>query len=292
MTSVTAIVVAYDSAGVLPACLAALKREGVRAIVIDNASEDDSVAIAQEFGAHVIRNAKNEGFGRANNAGVAAAETEFCLILNPDIVLDDGAVAALTAAAERYPDAALYAPRIVEDDGRFFYQNRSLLRESVVRGEAGGDPRGHLPEGDACAPFLSGACLLVRRADFLDIGGFDPEIFLFYEDDDLCRRFADAGRALLHVHDAVARHGRGKSTAAKPGRRYKARWHLGWSRVYIARKYGLPDGAGATLRANALKAFLSRLLRRQNDSERYGGLVDGTRAALRGDRALDKEGLT
>lgn len=292
MASVTAIVVTYDSAGVLPACLAALAHEGVSTIVVDNASDDDSLAIAQSAGARIIRNARNEGFGRANNAGVQAAASEFCLIQNPDIVLDPGAVAALLAAAERWPDAAIYAPRIIEDDGRYFYQNRSLLTESVVQGAVRGDARAHLPEGDACAPFLSGACMLVRRADFLAIGGFDPEIFLFYEDDDLCRRFLEQGRALVHVHDAVARHGRGKSSAPKPGRRYKARWHMGWSRVYIARKYGLPDGASATLRANAPKALLARLFRRSDDIERYGGMVDGTRAALRGDSALTHEGLT
>jgi GT2 family glycosyltransferase len=290
--SLSAITVAYDSAGVLPACLSALRREGVPAIVVDNASEDDSVAVAEAQGARVLRNTRNEGFGRANNAGVQAAETEFCLILNPDIVLAPGAVPALLAAAARYPDAGLYAPRILEEDGRFFYQNRSLLSESVVRGRAvAGDARATMPEGDACAPFLSGACLMVRRADFLALGGFDPAIFLFYEDDDLCRRFADSGRALVHVHAAVARHGRGKSSAPKPGRRYKARWHMAWSRIHIARKYGLPVDAAATLRANLPKLWLARLTFRRDDIERYGGTVDGTRAALAGASALAREGL-
>ena len=87
MASLVAIVVAHDSADVLPACLAALAGQHVPAIVVDNASRDASVAVAEAAGARVIRNARNEGYGRANNRGVRAAEAaEHVLIVNPDVV--------------------------------------------------------------------------------------------------------------------------------------------------------------------------------------------------------------
>jgi N-acetylglucosaminyl-diphospho-decaprenol L-rhamnosyltransferase len=92
-SSVTAIVVAHDSASVLPACLTALAREGVAAIVVDNASTDGSADVAARHGARIIAQARNEGFGRAMNAGVAAAATEFCLLTNPDLTYEPGAVA-------------------------------------------------------------------------------------------------------------------------------------------------------------------------------------------------------
>ena len=75
-------------------------------------------------GATVIANARNEGYGRANNIGVAAADTPYVLIVNPDLELTKGAAAALLAAAERYPDAGMLAPRIVEPSGRIFLQPR------------------------------------------------------------------------------------------------------------------------------------------------------------------------
>jgi len=290
--SLTAIVVSHNSAGVLPACLAALRREGVPVLVVDNASRDDTLSVARRFGATVIANAKNEGYGRANSLGVQAAGTEFCLILNPDIVLDEGTVKALLAAAGRYPDAGMWAPSVIEADGRFFFQNRSLLAESVLRRPVSGEARDIPPEGECCAPFLSGACFLVRRDVFLGLGGFDPNIFLFYEDDDLCRRMLETGRALIHVHDAVARHGRGQSAPPTPERRFRARWHYGWSRIYIARKYGLPTGAGATLLRNVPKALLSLLTFNRMEIARYWGLVGGTIAGLRGRSALDREGLS
>src|SRR4051812_43410128 len=236
---VTAIVVAYDSADALPACLDALAAQDVPVFVVDNASQDGSAEVAERHGVDVLRMGRNEGYGRANNAGVRAASSEFVLICNPDAVPDPGAVEALRMAAERYPDAGLLAPRIIEPDGRFFFQPRSLLAPYLP------NPGGRLalPDGDCCAPFLSGACFLIRRELFLELGGFDCEIFLFYEDDDLCRRLADRGRALLHVHEAIVRHARGRSSAPEPGRIFRSRWHQAWSRSYVSAKYGLPSSA-------------------------------------------------
>ena len=284
---VEAIVVAHDSAAALPACLAALAREGVPVRVVDNASQDGSAEIAERAGARVTRLPRNEGYGRANNAGARASEAEFLLIANPDVALDPGAVAALLAATEHYPDAALFAPRIVEPDGRFFFQPRSLLA-TILRNGRG---RPCQPEGDCCAPFLSGACFLVRRQVFAALGGFDEAIFLFYEDDDLCRRLTDAGHAIVHVHDAVARHGRGRSSAPAPGRIFRSRWHQAWSKAYVSAKYGLASPAPAMFALNALRTLLAVLTFRRATIERYAGSAAGAWAHWRGRSALAREGL-
>ncbi|CAA2106424.1 N-acetylglucosaminyl-diphospho-decaprenol L-rhamnosyltransferase [Methylobacterium bullatum] len=288
MPSLVAIVVAHDSAHALPSCLAALAAEHVPAVVVDNASRDGSASVAEAAGARVVRNTRNEGYGRANTIGIRAAErAERVLILNPDIVLRAGAVDALLRAAAAYPDAGLLAPRLMEPDGRFFYQPRSLLAPYLT------NPSGYraFPEGDVCAPFLSGACLMIRRDLFLDLGGFDPNIFLFYEDDDLCRRVADAGHSLVHVHGAVALHGRGRSSKPEPGRVFRTRWHQAWSRAYVSAKYGLADPSRKTLAVNAAKAALAGLAYRRADLERYAGSAAGALAALRGRTALAREGL-
>lgn len=284
---VTAIVVTHDSADVLPACLGALAAEGVPSIVVDNASSDDSRAIAEARGARVIANLRNEGYGRANNIGIAAAQTPFVLIVNPDLEVKRGAVSALLAAAERYPDAGMLAPRIVEPSGRVFLQPRSLLSPPYLN-RAGAMT---IPEGDACLPFLSGACLLVRREVFLALGGFDPAIFLFYEDDDLCRRLRDAGHALVHVHEAEARHGRGRSSAPSPLRRFRARWHLAWSERYVARKYGLPAPGRIAIWRNMAKAFGYGLLFKREQMFAHLGSAAGAQAWMRGETALAQEGL-
>jgi N-acetylglucosaminyl-diphospho-decaprenol L-rhamnosyltransferase len=279
---VTAIVVTFDSAHALPECLGALRADGVPMIVLDNASTDDTAAIAEGQGARVIRNPRNEGYGRANNIGARAVATEFVLVVNPDCIVESGAVAALVDAARRYPDAALFAPQIVEPSGRVFYQPRSLLSPYLH------NPGGKLvlPEGEACTPFLSGACFLVRRDVFLKLGGFDENIFLFYEDDDLCRRIADAGSALVYVPQAVVRHGRGRSTEPKRGRIYASRWHQAWSRAYVSRKYGLPNPAPGMFAVNALKVLGAGLLFQRRLIERYGGSAAGAWAAMMGRNAF------
>ncbi|HEY8565386.1 MAG TPA: glycosyltransferase family 2 protein [Beijerinckiaceae bacterium] len=287
MAEVAAIVVCHDSAHALPDCLDALAGQGVPTIVVDNASTDGSAALAEARGARVLRLGRNEGYGRANNRGVAAADAPFALILNPDVILDDGAAAALVASAARLPDAAILAPRLVEADGRVFFQPRSHLAPYLKN--PGG--RLHVPEGEACTPFVSGACLLVRRDAFLALGGFDENIFLFYEDDDLCRRAADAGHSILYVPQAGARHGRGRSSAPAPGRVFRSRWHQAWSKAYVSRKYGLPDTARAMLALNAPKAAAALLTMRRSTIERYAGSAAGALAFLRGETALAHEGL-
>lgn len=284
---ITAIVVAYDSAEVLPACLSALAGEGVTAIVVDNASGDGSADLARAHGARVLVNARNEGYGRANNQGVAASTTPYVLIVNPDVEIRPGSITALLAAAERYPDAGMLAPRIVEPSGRVFLQPRSLLSPPHLN-RSGAMP---IPEGDACLPFLSGACLLIRREVFVSLGGFDPRIFLFYEDDDLCRRMRDAGHALVHVDGAEAGHGRGRSTAPAPGRRFKARWHLAWSEGYVAGKYGLPQPTLIKLLENLAKAAGYGLLLRRDKMFAHAGSAAGALAWRYGRTALAREGL-
>ncbi len=284
---VTAIVVAFDSAHALPDCLTALAGEGVRMVVVDNASSDASANISIALGATLIRNARNEGYGRANNIGMAAVTTPYALIVNPDLVVGRGSVKALLEAAGRWLDAALFAPRIIEPSGRLFFQRRSLLAPDHLN-------QAHtliVPEGDCCAPFLSGACLLVRRDVFLGLHGFDEEVFLFYEDDDLCRRLRDAGNALVHVDMAEVHHARGRSTRATPERAFAARWHLAWSRAYMQAKYGLPSDAMAECAINAMKAMGYGMLLNFGKARRHAGSAAGALAFLRHERALVREGL-
>ncbi len=288
MKPLVAIVVAFESDAVLPACLAALKAEQVPAIVVDNASSDNSIPVAVEYGATAIQNAKNEGFGRGMNIGVRAAEGfEHVLILNPDAVMQPGSVASLLAAQAKYPDAGLLGPRIVGPDDDIFFPIRSLLSPYLQNDKKAPC----VPAGDACAPFLSGACYLIRRDLFLRLGGFDPNIFLFYEDNDLCRRVIDAGHSIVYVHDAIVSHAQGKSSKPVPGRKFKTRWHYAWSEGYVARKYGLPDPGIKTVLRNGLKYLGSLLTGKRDRQERYGGAAAGAIASMRNCSALKKEGL-
>ena len=284
----TAIIVAYESAEVLPACLTALAVEGIDAIVVDNASTDTSSKVARSLGTRVIVNAKNEGFGRGMNLGALAAEgADYLLLLNPDAIIEKGFAPAMLAAASRYPDAGLLGPQIIGPDGSIFLPTRSLLSPYLQNEKK----RRWTPEGDCCAPFLSGAALVVKRELFLALGGFDPNIFLFYEDNDLCRRMIDEGRSIVYVHEAIVRHAQGKSSRRTKGRIHRTRWHYAWSEGYIARKYGLSSPSWKTFVRNGLKYCGALLTGNRDKAERYGGAAAGALAAMRGRSALEREGL-
>ncbi len=286
--TIAAIIVSYESDAVLPACLDALKVESVSAVVVDNASIDKSCEIAEAHGAKVIRNTQNQGFGRGMNIGVdAATGFDYVLLLNPDAVMHQGSIATLLEAAQRYPNAGILSPRILSPDGSIFFPTKSLAapylhNEKRVR---------VVPSGDCSAPFLSGACYLIKRDLFLQLGGFDPNIFLFYEDNDLCRRVINAGYSVTYVHDAIVSHAQGKSSSPKKGRRFKTRWHYAWSEGYMAHKYDLPNPSFKTFLRNGLKYLAALSTCNTQKIERYSGSAAGAWAYLRGKSALRQEGL-
>ncbi len=288
LQTIAAIIVSFESTGVLPTCLDALKAEGIAAFVVDNASNDNSCKVASAYGATIISNIQNQGFGRGMNIGAAAANGfEYLLLLNPDAVISKGSMEALLLAAQRYPDAGILSPRILSEDGSIFFPTKSLAAPYLHNYKG----IKVVPTGDCCAPFLSGACYLIRRDLFLQLGGFDPNIFLFYEDNDLCRRVIDAGHSVVYVHDAVISHAQGNSSKPAKGRRFKTRWHYAWSEGYIAHKYNLPNPLFKTFLRNGLKYLAALVTGNTQKMERYGGSAAGALAFLRGKTALKREGL-
>ena len=233
----TIISVCYNSTAVIPAMLASVP-EGVDVVLVDNASSDaaELAALAASHSARLIRSEENRGFGVGCNLGAAAATTEFLLFLNPDAQLLDGAIAALETAMDCYPKASAMNPRITEADGSAYFKRRSVLlpRKDHM-------PRGW-PDADREVSILSGAAMFIRRRDFEAVGGFDPKIFLYHEDDDLSLRLKAERGPLMFIRDAAVRHIGGSSTARNPASAAFTAWHMGRSRVYAGRKHGQPVG--------------------------------------------------
>ncbi len=232
---VTIVCVCYNSDDVLPAMLGSLP-DAAAVVLVDNAATGGGTlrALADGRGATLIQNDENKGFGVACNQGAALARTEFILFLNPDARLTPGSLEALVAAADRHPDASAFNPRIATPEGRAVFQRSSHLIDRAER-----MPRGW-PDGDCQVPILSGAALFVRRAAFEAVGGFDPRIFLYHEDDDLSRRLKDRCGPLYFIRDACAEHIGGSSSARSPQIAALKAWHMGRSRVYVQRKHGRP----------------------------------------------------
>lgn len=278
---VTIVTVAYNSAAVLPAMLASVP-QGVPVVIVDNASSDrDALRQLARTGVTLIENDANEGFGRACNTGAGAAHTEFLLFLNPDTVLMDGALEALVAAARAHPKASAFNPLILDEDGSTHLKKRSDLvaRARRLRSDA--------PEDDMELPVLSGAALMVHKTAFDSVGGFDPAIFLFFEDDDLSLRLAQSCGPLRLAHAARVRHVGGASS--QPGRRAERikNWHWGWSQIYVLRKHQSVASCATPFAKLALRAASPAMLTSGNRRRKYAARLAGMWSALRGGDATE-----
>ncbi|MBM3557262.1 MAG: glycosyltransferase family 2 protein [Alphaproteobacteria bacterium] len=285
------VLVTRDSAAVVGGALASVA-QAAEIVVVDNASSDATCDLVGHASpqAKVLGNSTNEGFGCGCNRGVEALNTEFALILNPDAVLRPGAAEALVAAADRYPKAALLAPVIRRPDGEI-EPSHDLDLFGRIASPKRFDPT---PEGDVSASFLSGAAFLARREAFRAVGGFDPAIFLYFEDDDLCWRLRAAGWELVRVASAEASHIGGASSAPAPALlRLKAR-HMGWSRLYFEAKHrsraAAEASARALLRRHTWRAIGHLFTGRADKRARHAAMREGMLAFLAGRDAFDLRG--
>jgi GT2 family glycosyltransferase len=259
------VVVAFESADGLAACLAAV-RESAQAFVIDNASSDGSAEIAAAAGAHVVRNADNRGFAAAANQGAALGRAGLILFLNPDAIVTAPELARLVRALDD-PTVAVAGPRLVHPDGAEQRAWWPFPSPSLTWREALGLERfrARRPAADGTVDFVVGACLLVRRDVFERLGGFDERFWLYGEEADLCRRVAESGLRVVHVSEAQAGHVGAASSAALGPATFE---HFQRGAELFIRKHHGPAGL-ALHRAGLLVGSLLRLpllaLRRGDD---------------------------
>jgi hypothetical protein len=231
---VAVVVVSYNTRDDLVACLRSLAGVTlpIEIVVVDNASHDGSAAAArgERPDATVLENAENEGFGRACNRGWRASSAPLVLFLNSDAELTAGALEALAGVLDARPEVGIVGPRTVGADGRIQLSTGPALtplaewrQRRLVRGLAEGRPD-VLAEVEALASrehepvWVSGACLLARRAVLEAVRGFDELFFLYEEDVDLCVRARAAGWRVAFSPAATVRHGLGRSMARSAGR--------------------------------------------------------------------------
>lgn len=180
-------------------------------ILVDNASAPETRALYPRLdGVTLIENAENTGFGPACNAGAARARGRFVLFLNPDVDLMPGAMAAMVAAFREHADVGIVGARLVFPGG-YLQESGAGFRDDagLTHPHGRGDPDPFAPAQAATRDvgYVSGAVLMIERALFEELRGFDP-LFApaYYEDTDLCLRCHQAGRRVLVQPRATAIH--------------------------------------------------------------------------------------
>lgn len=277
--------VTHASSSTLRTCLEALpvaRLHGV--VVVDNASPDDSAAIARRVPGVVVVEQANTGFGAGCNTGIAAlGGAELVLLLNPDATVAERDLLALVAHLDARPRCALVGPRLWRDGTPLTSGGRPAGLLTELRLVAPAALARHLPDRrlppdralTGPVGYVEGACFLVRAEDLRGAGGFDEAFFLFYEELDLARRLALRGRTVELLATASAQHRSAVSREQLPDR---GRAHLLASAViYLHRR------SSVLALVYVLLGRLSLLVRRRGGLDRSTA-ADWSRALRAGHR--------
>jgi N-acetylglucosaminyl-diphospho-decaprenol L-rhamnosyltransferase len=287
---ISVAIVSYNSGRHLSQCLTSLTAalDGIDAevLVYDNASTDDSLLVLGDFPhVHVVAGETNIGFAKACNALAERSVGDYLLFLNPDTVIDQGAIQALMQATRRYPQAGLYGAKTITRDGNEVpgsAQGKMTLwstfcfasgLSTVFKGSRLVD-RETIPGWDRCTDrevdVLSGGALLVSKSAWLALGGFDTRFFMYAEDADLCARAWALGYAPVFVAGARVQHEVGGSSSAGSG---LVLLHRG--KVTYLQKFWSPWKAAVGIRLLLLGVGLRSWVARRGVSDRSGGAALG-----------------
>lgn len=213
----TVVIVTYNSAdtiaGALDSLTPAHEAGLIRCVVVDNVSRDTTVqTVREDYGwVTMIESGANIGYGRGCNLGLENAGTPYAMFMNPDARMEPDAIEIMCSFLDENERAAMVAPAIVEGDhlqgcGGLPTPGRILRRAAGSRSSELEQTKIQPGSEPFQSDWLCGAILMIRTELAKEMGGFDPEIFLYYDETDLCRRLLDDDWELWAVGRAVAQH--------------------------------------------------------------------------------------
>ena len=197
-------------------------------IVIDNNSPNESYEeIEKKFGAidniSIIKNSINTGFGAANNLGAKKAKGEYVLFLNPDILIVDNALEKMLEKIKEDSEIGLLSGKLLNDDNSLQYSCRRILPlkkfllcrtpfSKLVSSKTKDKYNFEYLMKDfnhdvsSEVEWVMGACMLMKRDFFFEVGMFSKEYFMYFEDVDLCYKVRKKGKKVYYLADAELIH--------------------------------------------------------------------------------------
>jgi N-acetylglucosaminyl-diphospho-decaprenol L-rhamnosyltransferase len=262
------ITVTHNHANYIGRCLDALvpevSRIGGEVIVVDNRSDDESAAIAQQYPSVKLHiNTKRQGFSANNNFGMAKATGRYLLLLNPDTEIQPGALSQLIEFMDAHPQVGMCGAQLLFPDGqiqpsprRFPTLGSVIARRTPLRiflKQSHLNQHHLMQDLDRTQPqpvdWLLGACMFIRREVLETVGPLDEGYFLYVEDIDWAHRMHTAGWQVYYVPTAQIIHHHIAVSDKKLWSRYM--WLHLKSMVRYTRKYLLPPLPGLSIRTES-----------------------------------------
>ncbi|UCB52862.1 MAG: glycosyltransferase family 2 protein [Candidatus Zixiibacteriota bacterium] len=275
---ISIVIVTWNSQDFIRQCLGSIlatsAESGTEVIVVDNASSDGTARIVRASYPEVnlIENKTNLGYAKANNQGIDQAQGRYVLLLNPDTRLLDHSLSSMYKFMERNPRAGAMGPRLLNPDGSTQASCREFPGFSSLIWEFSGLSR-LFPESKIFGKWRMGyftfdqprevdqpmgSCLVIRKETLEQVGSFDENFSMFFNDVDLCYRIKNAGWKIYFQPDAQVIHHRGAFTR-KVKRKMIWLSHLAFYKFFKKHRKGPADRF--LLLLFSLPLFLSALPR-------------------------------
>jgi N-acetylglucosaminyl-diphospho-decaprenol L-rhamnosyltransferase len=196
------IILYEENLEIINKCLEKIK--DFKIIIIDNANNKSlKNEIIKKFKIYkYFLNKKNVGFSKAANQGIKVCDTEYLLFLGADCLITQSGIEQLMLAKEKYKDCFLTSPTFYDHTGKLTYNGGPLYengaKNNVIKNY-----------GDVCVDAVLTTVILFKVKDIIDIGLLDEEFFLYFLDDDLCRRIKNIKKSVVQVYASKAIHAHG-----------------------------------------------------------------------------------
>ena len=236
---ITIIIVSYKSQKMIIRNLEIIKK--FPTIIINNSRSDKFNTLIDDFkNIKLITPDLNLGYGRANNLGVNQSKTPYFLIVNPDILLNEKLINTLYSTFLNYNDDIGVVGPALYDSNMKRRTNGSISHVKKIRGSKLSSSINNIPEDNMCCDFLVGCCLFMKRDFFIELGGFDKDFFMYFEDNDLCDRIIKNGKTVVEVPSAKVIHLENSSSKKNSFQNYKlAIIHKISEYIYLKKKISL-----------------------------------------------------
>lgn len=230
MVKLTISIVNFNTGDYLLRCIESLEKSkdeaDISLFIVDNASTDDSIEKVKnkkiDLKIEYILNQQNLGFGKAHNQVLKKLNSQYILILNPDVEVKKGDISKILEFMEENPEVGAATPEIILSNGKVdltAHRGFPTPWASFKYFIFGDDSLYHLTNQDLTkiheVDAITGAFLLTRKSVLDKVGGFDEDYFMYAEDIDLCFRIKKAGYKIMYLPTVKVLHHKGISTGLK-----------------------------------------------------------------------------
>ena len=224
--NLSVVIVTLKSENVVHDCIKSINVD-VPIIVVEHSNDHNFKSeLEQKYkNLKCILSKSNLGMGPGNNIGIQIANTEYVLILNPDVVLDQDTIKELFLASEKLSDFAILAPQ-EKNFNNFGKFDGKILNKNLT-------------DSPFKVDFVDGFAMLLNKKKFKEKYYFDENFFMYLENNDLCKRVIKNGGSIFVIPKSKIKHLAAKAVDKKyeDEVEFSRNWHWIWSKFYFNKKH-------------------------------------------------------